>query len=92
MEALEDGFSRGEYADVGVFALVRRVERAPFLKIELHFAGTVGLFPIEDTVFLHETSDPLYAVELFSLVGNIHGLLGLHLPGHRFEEVFAVHL
>ena len=92
MQALEDGFSRGEYADVGVLTLVRRVEGAPFLKVELHFAGTVGLFPIEDTVFLHETPDPLYAVELFSLVGNIHGLLSLHLPGNSFEEVFAVHL
>ena len=71
MEALEDGLPGREYADIGVFALVRRIEGAPFLKIELHLAGTVGLFPIEDTVFLHETPDPLYAVELFSLVGNI---------------------
>ena len=92
MQALEYGFSRGEYADVGVLTLVRRIEGASFLKVELHLAGTVGLLPIEDTVFLHEAPDPLYAVELFSLVGNIRGLLGLHLPGHRFEEVFAVHL
>ena len=88
----EDGLPRGEYADVGVLTLVRRIEGTPFLKVELHFAGTVGLFPIEDTVFLHKTPDPLYAVELFSLVGNIHGPLGLRFPGNSFEEVFAVHL
>ena len=92
MEALEDGLPGREYADIGVFALVRRIEGAPFLKVELHFAGTVGLLPIENTVFLHEIPDPFYAVELFSLIGNIHGLLGLYLPGNSFEEVFAVHL